>query len=209
MLRRAQPAGFIEPCISILAAKLPAGLQWVHEIKHDGYRTIVCRRRWDAPQDDGGYAVLAPPDPLAKGARADTLLSERTWQWAEAPMTISLAAYIKESIDWDYAREFDLDIDQIIMGFPDMTEADFEHALATVRRPSWGRAADAPIRRMRSMTWARINGAVSQPGMMDQPRRRFPPLARRFCGHRCSSGELGSGLPCHMRRHGDFKQFAK
>src|ERR1700674_834672 len=41
--RRVSPAGFIEPCIPILAHKPPAGRQWVHEIKHDGYRLIVRR----------------------------------------------------------------------------------------------------------------------------------------------------------------------
>jgi bifunctional non-homologous end joining protein LigD len=41
--RRVLPAGFIEPCIPILAHKPPAGPQWVHEIKHDGYRLIVRR----------------------------------------------------------------------------------------------------------------------------------------------------------------------
>jgi bifunctional non-homologous end joining protein LigD len=35
--------GFIEPCIPTLAAKPPAGLDWVHESKHDGYRLIVHR----------------------------------------------------------------------------------------------------------------------------------------------------------------------
>jgi ATP-dependent DNA ligase len=34
-------AGFIEPCIPTLAAKPPAGPQWVYEIKHDGYRLMV------------------------------------------------------------------------------------------------------------------------------------------------------------------------
>jgi bifunctional non-homologous end joining protein LigD len=41
--RRVLPAGFIEPCIPILAHKPPAGPQWVHEIKHDGYRLIARR----------------------------------------------------------------------------------------------------------------------------------------------------------------------
>jgi ATP-dependent DNA ligase len=36
--------GFIEPCIPTRANKVPVGPQWIHEIKHDGYRLIVCRR---------------------------------------------------------------------------------------------------------------------------------------------------------------------
>jgi bifunctional non-homologous end joining protein LigD len=41
--RHVPPAGFIEHCVPIPAAKPPAGPQWVHEIKHDGYRLIVRR----------------------------------------------------------------------------------------------------------------------------------------------------------------------
>src|ERR1700722_6432176 len=35
--------GFVDPCISTLTAKPPAGPGWVHEVKHDGYRLIVRR----------------------------------------------------------------------------------------------------------------------------------------------------------------------
>jgi ATP-dependent DNA ligase len=35
--------GYIPPCIPTRAYKLPAGPDWVHEIKHDGYRLIVRR----------------------------------------------------------------------------------------------------------------------------------------------------------------------
>jgi ATP-dependent DNA ligase len=35
--------GFVEPCIPSLAHKPPSGPDWVHEIKHDGYRLIVRR----------------------------------------------------------------------------------------------------------------------------------------------------------------------
>jgi bifunctional non-homologous end joining protein LigD len=41
--RRLLSLGFIEPCIPTLAHKPPAGPDWVHEIKHDGYRLIVRR----------------------------------------------------------------------------------------------------------------------------------------------------------------------
>jgi len=37
------PAGFIRPCQSILATKIPLGPEWIHEVKHDGYR-LICRR---------------------------------------------------------------------------------------------------------------------------------------------------------------------
>ena len=38
---RLRPQGFIAPCIPTLATKPPVGPQWIHEIKHDGYRLIV------------------------------------------------------------------------------------------------------------------------------------------------------------------------
>src|SRR4051812_30588507 len=43
--RRASP-GFIRPCAPILAQAAPCGPEWLHEIKHDGYR-IVARRAGD------------------------------------------------------------------------------------------------------------------------------------------------------------------
>jgi bifunctional non-homologous end joining protein LigD len=47
--RTAQPtghAGHIQPCIPTLAANPPEGPQWIHEIKHDGYRMIARKRDW-------------------------------------------------------------------------------------------------------------------------------------------------------------------
>ena len=42
-MRRIRTDGFVDPCIPTLAAKPPSGPDWVHEIKHDGYRLIVRR----------------------------------------------------------------------------------------------------------------------------------------------------------------------
>jgi ATP-dependent DNA ligase len=45
MLSRARPvpSGFIEPCLPSPADRPPTGPEWVHEIKHDGYRLMVRR----------------------------------------------------------------------------------------------------------------------------------------------------------------------
>ena len=46
MLRSRIPiagAGFIEPCLPSLATKPPSGSEWIHEIKHDGYRLMIRR----------------------------------------------------------------------------------------------------------------------------------------------------------------------
>jgi bifunctional non-homologous end joining protein LigD len=40
---RIRTDGFVDPCIPSRALKPPSGPDWVHEIKHDGYRLIVRR----------------------------------------------------------------------------------------------------------------------------------------------------------------------
>jgi bifunctional non-homologous end joining protein LigD len=35
---RSPPVGFIAPCKPVLVDRPPAGPDWLHEIKHDGYR---------------------------------------------------------------------------------------------------------------------------------------------------------------------------
>src|SRR5436305_14216456 len=43
MLQRTLPAGFIAPCLPSKTEKLPSGREWLHEIKHDGFRMLVRR----------------------------------------------------------------------------------------------------------------------------------------------------------------------
>ena len=43
MAARIRTDGFVDPCVPTLSAKPPFGPDWVHEIKHDGYRLIVRR----------------------------------------------------------------------------------------------------------------------------------------------------------------------
>jgi hypothetical protein len=40
---RTVPAGFVEPCLPSPAERPPSGPDWVHEIKHDGFRMMVRR----------------------------------------------------------------------------------------------------------------------------------------------------------------------
>ena len=47
MLQRTLPAGFIAPCLPAKTNKLPSSSQWLHEIKHDGFRIIA---RKDGPR---------------------------------------------------------------------------------------------------------------------------------------------------------------
>ena len=39
--RRTPPAGFIRPCLPTLVANPPGGPGWLHEVKHDGFRTLA------------------------------------------------------------------------------------------------------------------------------------------------------------------------
>jgi ATP-dependent DNA ligase len=41
MLQPTFPVGFIAPCLPTNPDKLPSGSQWLHEIKHDGFRIIA------------------------------------------------------------------------------------------------------------------------------------------------------------------------
>jgi bifunctional non-homologous end joining protein LigD len=41
MLQRTLPAGFIAPCLPTKNDRLPSGGEWLHEIKHDGFRVIA------------------------------------------------------------------------------------------------------------------------------------------------------------------------
>ena len=52
LLRTSSPA-FIEPCLPSPAEQPPTGPDWVHEIKHDGYR-LMARR------DPVGIRLLDP-----------------------------------------------------------------------------------------------------------------------------------------------------
>ena len=38
---RTLPAGFIPPCLPSSAPQAPSGEEWLHEIKHDGFRVIA------------------------------------------------------------------------------------------------------------------------------------------------------------------------
>jgi|SRR5215470_9609153 len=60
MLQRTLPAGFIAPCLPTKTDKLPSGSDWLHEIKHDGFRVIARRdgervRLYSRPGNDLTY----------------------------------------------------------------------------------------------------------------------------------------------------------
>jgi bifunctional non-homologous end joining protein LigD len=79
--------GFVAPCIPSLAHKPPFGPDWVHEIKHDGYRLIVRR--------DG---------------KAVRLFTRRGHDWTDRyPAVAAAAAKLR-------ARSFTLDGEAVVSG---------------------------------------------------------------------------------------------
>jgi hypothetical protein len=41
LLLRSLPAGFIAPCLPMVAPRPPSGPLWLHEVKHDGFRVVA------------------------------------------------------------------------------------------------------------------------------------------------------------------------
>jgi len=76
MLRmRTLPAGFIAPCLPTKTDKLPSGGQWLHEIKHDGFRIIARKtgaqvRLYSRPGNDLTHRFPLIVETLARYAHA-------------------------------------------------------------------------------------------------------------------------------------------
>jgi bifunctional non-homologous end joining protein LigD len=70
---RRQPPGYIRPCKPVLSLKVPIGPQWIHELKHDGFRIVAHKdgdevrlwsrngRNWSAEMVANTAAVMALP----------------------------------------------------------------------------------------------------------------------------------------------------
>jgi hypothetical protein len=65
MLQRTLPAGFITPCLPTKTDRLPSGSQWLHEIKHDGFRIIA--RKTGTQVSRCEQAPGGRPDTLSAG----------------------------------------------------------------------------------------------------------------------------------------------
>ena len=68
---RTLPAGFIAPCLPTSASQPPSGAEWLHEIKHDGFRVIARKegkrvRLYSRPGNDLTYRFPLIVEALAK-----------------------------------------------------------------------------------------------------------------------------------------------
>jgi bifunctional non-homologous end joining protein LigD len=71
MLPRTLLAGFIAPCLPSKTDRLPSGSEWLHEIKHDGFRVIARKagvrvRLYSRPGNDLTYRFPLIVDTLAR-----------------------------------------------------------------------------------------------------------------------------------------------
>jgi bifunctional non-homologous end joining protein LigD len=93
LLRDKLPAGFIVPAQPVERAAPPTGADWVHEIKHDGYRMLVRR--------DGGHVRL---------------FSRKAVDWtARLPAIAHGAALLK-------AKSFTIDGEAVVVGPDGITD---------------------------------------------------------------------------------------
>jgi ATP dependent DNA ligase domain len=85
MLQRTLPAGFIAPCLPSKTDKLPSGGQWLHEIKHDGFRVIAQKsgaqvRLYGRPGNDLTYRFpLIVETLVAAMVQARDAVEHRSW----------------------------------------------------------------------------------------------------------------------------------
>jgi hypothetical protein len=91
MLQRTFPAGFIAPCLPTKTGKLPSGSDWLHEIKHDGFR-IIARKTgaqlmlYSRPGND----LTRPACRRVRGSSSKTSATQRNGpvrcgRWGSAP----------------------------------------------------------------------------------------------------------------------------
>jgi bifunctional non-homologous end joining protein LigD len=96
-------SSFVPPCIPTRAAKPPPGADWIHEIKHDGYRLQV-RRDGDAVR----------------------LFTRRGYDWsARYPAIVAIAGKLR-------ATSFTLDGEAVVCGPDGVAVFDALHRHGTV-----------------------------------------------------------------------------
>ena len=72
---RILPHGFIPPCLPTKAQEPPSGDEWLHEIKHDGFRIIARKdgnrvRLYSRPGNDLTYRFPLIVESLARQRQA-------------------------------------------------------------------------------------------------------------------------------------------
>ena len=82
MLQRSLPAGFVVPCLPSKTDRLPSGSEWLHEIKHDGFR-VIARNEWARKTIIRRIRSLIPPN------LNSTLMPCKAWNGSSAFLRVS------------------------------------------------------------------------------------------------------------------------
>jgi ATP dependent DNA ligase-like protein len=103
MLQGTLPAGFIAPCLPTKTGKLPSGGQWLHEIKHDGFRIIARKsdgrvRLYSRPGNDftRRFPLIVEALQRLRYAPASSMAKLRS---VAVAVTVAIAAPIEAVVD--------------------------------------------------------------------------------------------------------------
>jgi ATP dependent DNA ligase-like protein len=119
MLQRTLPAGFIAPCLPSKTEKLPSGREWLHEIKHDGFRVIARKqgaqvRLYSRPGNDLTYHFPLIVETLARlRSRSCIIHGEAVFRQVPiAALSSTLPQYILYPAIGDEPNHRDDDVDR-------------------------------------------------------------------------------------------------
>jgi bifunctional non-homologous end joining protein LigD len=158
------PAGFIEPCLPTEVDKPPSGPEWLHEIKHDGYRLVVrkrdgrvrlfTRRGFDWTQK---FPMIA--DALAAlGARSITIDGEAVWCDPKTGLAVFDKLHSQANNDAVFLYAFDfLELDGVDWDGAIV----FRHACKLGAEGTVSKRRDVFYRSGRSKTWLKTKNPAS------------------------------------------------
>jgi bifunctional non-homologous end joining protein LigD len=157
MLQRTLPAGIIAPCLPTKTDRLPSGSQWLHEIKHDGFRVIARKhgprvRLYSRPGNDLTRRFPLIVDALARlRSRSCPSMAKRSLMLAKARPGIRFNEHIEGDGPTVFAHACKMGLEGIVSKRKDS-------AYRSGRSPDWLKkknSAAPAVKREPEQDWAR------------------------------------------------------